>query len=362
MQICLAATDNSITFTYKNFHGTESVGTIQFPCDEVFENGGIGDINDTLAALIGVQDSTQSLGTTYMGGGSINDLTAGPRHCAQGVENAYCLESGMAVQFKQWNDVYKTDSIIWPPANYEFLQGDSITPIVEFENVSSSPQSFTTYFQIRSVMTGQPVFAVSDSINVAPLSTKRDTFPTYYTYAGGGFTEEVGAMYMVAFVSQYSMKQPGDEWPFDDSLHEMVFVIEQLAAPFYDLGNEFSTPALLPGTIPSNTQWVTIGASVVDGEQNTLSPPPPRGLEGDTNKTQLNSPVMMLDRRDAYGNFYSRCASGGGKPMPTFPLNPPQLGLIPCQIMPLVTAAWAIRLYRFQLIYPRRIMRCLVFV
>ena len=262
-----------------------------------------------------------------MGGGNINDITAGSRPCQQGVANSYCLENGMCVQFKRWRDVAAADTIVWPPRNFEMIQGDSLIPIASFGNVAPTAKSFNTVFRIRNLINGQTVYEGEDSVlNLASLGTQRDTFQTYYTYTGGAFTEQVGTMYAEAIatgeVGDFN-QLIGDEWPFDDTIREEIFVIEQLSAPFYDFGNNFSVPALLPGTIPNALQWVNINANVVDGEVNTYSPPPPRGLQGNPTFGQLNSPVILMDRRDANGNFYPKCLFGGVTAMPPFPSNPP---------------------------------------
>ncbi len=327
VQICLTYQDSSITFTYKAFHGNITSGLTPYPSGQVFEDGAMGSVSAAYASIIGVQDSTRTQGTTYMGGGNINDITAGSRPNQQGVANSYSLQNGSCVQFKRWRDIATADTIIWPPRNYEMLQGDSLQPIASFGNVAPIAKSFNTVFRIRNLITGQIVYEGEDSVlNLVSLGTIRDTFPTYYTYAGGAFTEQVGTMFAEAMSTGTvgdNNQLIGDEWPFDDTIRQELFVIEQLSAPFYDFNNNFSVPVLLPGTIPNALQWVNINANVVDGEQWTFNPPPPRGLEGDTAFGQLNSPLILMDRKDANGNFYPKCAFGGETPMPPYPSNPP---------------------------------------
>jgi len=323
IQICLTRQDSSITFTYLQLHGAVTIGLAATRADQLFENGGFG-VSPPYESIIGVQDSTQTQGTTYMGGGYINDVVAGPRPNQAGQANAYYLQNGAVVKFRRWPNICQADTIVWPPRNYELLVGDSLTPIATFGNVAPTPQTFYTIFRIRNLITGQTVYQSQDSVlNLGSLKTQRDTFLTYYTYPG--FSEQVGSMFAEAIASPYKNVDQfiGDYWPFDDTLREEIFVIQQLSAPFYDFNDNFSTPALLPGTIPNALQWVNINSNVVDGEQYTFSPPPPRGLEGDTSFPQLNSPVILMDRRDANGNYYPACNFGGGVPIPPFPSIPP---------------------------------------
>lgn len=318
VQICLTRQDSSITFTYQRFHGTVTIGLTPYSSQQVFENGGLPNPITSYQTIIGLQDENWSQGTTYMGGGLINNLTGATPFAG------YSMQNGIAVQFRRWKNIVQADTLVWPPRNYELLVGDSIKPIAVYGNVAPISETFYTIFRIRNLITGQIVYEAQDSaLNLAPGKTVRDTFATYVTHPH--FDEQVGTMWAEAIADPRRNVDTllGEQWPFDDTIRETIYVIEQLEPPFYDFNNNFSTPALLPGTIPNALQWVDIGAAVVDGEQYTFSPPPPRGLEGNPSFPQLNSPVILMDRRDANGIFYPRCAFGGVSCMPGPDLQQP---------------------------------------
>ncbi|HET7153203.1 MAG TPA: T9SS type A sorting domain-containing protein [Candidatus Kapabacteria bacterium] len=307
VEIVLTKTDSSITFYYRKFYGVTNAG---FQSSQVFRLGCIPDGCSQLAALIGVQDSTQTMGTTYMADGAFT--SRGP--------NAE-LPDNTAIQFKRWENVCQADSIIYPPANYEMLAGDSIKPVAVFGNVSAVPQTFYCIFRVRNAMTGDVVYQAQDSVsNLASMQTQRVYFPAYITNLSTN--KEIGTMVAEAIASPYKDSNVfiGDYWPFDDTLRETMFVLRQVEG-FEDFNNNFSNPVLLPGTIPDVLQWVNINANVVDGESYTYLPPPPRRLEGDPNINQLNSPVIVLDRNDDQSVPYPPCSPEAGDTIISFPID-----------------------------------------
>jgi hypothetical protein len=295
---------------YRKFYGIVNVGLFAYQAAMLFRLGCTGCGSTQWASMIGVQDSTQTQGTTYMANGAFTSAGA----------NADMADA-MAVRFKRWPNICQADSIIFPPRNYELLIGDSLSPIAVFGNVSPVPQTFYCIFRIRNLLTGQTVYQVRDSVNnLAGGATQRIYFAPWYTYTQ--FTEQVGSMFVEAIASPFKNIDQfiGDYWPFDDTLRQTMFVIKQVEG-FEDFNNNFSNPVLLPGTVPDALLWVNINANVVDGDNFTYNPPPPRGLQGDPNGTQLNSPVILMDRRDANGNYYNQCASDVGDTIISFPVD-----------------------------------------
>ncbi|HZV13301.1 MAG TPA: FlgD immunoglobulin-like domain containing protein [Candidatus Kapabacteria bacterium] len=313
VQIVLTRSDSSITFMYRKFYGIVNCGLFAYQAAQLFRAGGdpgcnLG--NAQYASMIGVQDSVWSQGTTYMANGGFT--SSGP--------NADMADA-MAVKFKRWPNICQADTIVFPPRNYELLVGDSLFPIAVYGNVSQIPQTFYCIFRIRSLLTGFTVYQARDSVNnLAGGKTQRIYFPPWYTYTQ--FNDQVGPMFVEAIASPYKNIDQfiGDFWPFDDTLRQEMFVVKQVEG-FEDFNNDFSNPVLLPGTIPDALLWVNINANVVDGDNFTYNPPPPRGLQGDPNGTQLNSPVILMDRRDANGFYYDQCLQGVGDTIISFPID-----------------------------------------
>ncbi|MDB5036448.1 MAG: Fibronectin type protein [Chlorobi bacterium] len=277
--------------------------------------------------------------------------------------------NSLAIRFKQWKNVVRVNSVSFQvpsrftpgqyvdlPAgqlvdNYEILLGNSllgvIRPVGIVQNVSDSigpvnktpqPIRFTVVFRIRDLInvTNPPVYqrtAVTDSLwsirdntNFPATARKNlDTikFDPYITNANvprqvGRFRAEVIALDQSPDGANFAQS-----WPFDDTTGIRMFGIRRLEAPFIDAFSEYDySPE--DGIIPSVQKWVSIGAQVVDGDARTFNPPPPRGTFGTRN---LNSPVLLLDRKDNFQSFYLNDAPGAlcGDTIISFPINLSQL-------------------------------------
>lgn len=301
IQIAITRQDSSITFHYRKFYGVVTIGLAAYSAENIFRIGCIPNPCGSNAGVIGIQNDNQAAGTSYM---------CGTQFTSSG--QIADLHSGLAVKFRRWVNICQADSILWPPRNFEMLIGDSLVPAAVYGNVAPLPQTFYCIMRIRNIRTGQIVYQARDSVtNLAFGKTQRITFPAWRTYPQ--FDEQVGTMFVEAIASPYKNIDQfiGDYWPFDDTIRQKMFVIKRLDN-FTDFNNNFSSPKLIPGTIPNALQWVNINAAVVDGDVFTYSPPPPRGKQGDPAGTQLSSPVIMMDRRDADGFEYNRCGFGGG--------------------------------------------------
>ncbi|MBS1914280.1 MAG: hypothetical protein JST22_19985, partial [Bacteroidetes bacterium] len=358
-QVVLDRSDSTIQFNYVIFRGqwTEPQSqVINVPANIMYRSN----------ATIGVQSHDQEF-TNYLAnadfGGAVyvNGNSFGTPHNA------------MAILFKQWKNVvrvlsatFQTPSQFVPgtyvdlppgsvPDNYELLLGHSqlgvIRPVGVVQNVSSNvgpvnitpqPIRFNVIFRIRDLVnvTNPPVYqrtATTDTLfPIYPGSQKNvDTirFDPYITNANvprqlGRFRAEVIALDQAPNGSNYSQM-----WPFDDTTGIRVFGIKRLEAPFINTFSDFDTSPE-DGDIPSVKNWVSIGTSVVDGEANCYNPPPPRGVAGPQTR-QLNSPVALLDRRDAAGGFYKNNAPGVlcGDTLISFPINLSQTVINPILLL-----------------------------
>jgi len=110
----------------------------------------------------------------------------------------------------------------------------------------------------------------------------------------------------------------GDRWPFDDTVCTRVFGVRRTAQPYRDASNNYSKTT--SADIPDQTLWISLGAQVVEGEDATWDPPPPRDLNGaGYGADGYHSPAIRLDRSDVDGNTYS--GSNVGDTLTSFPIN-----------------------------------------
>jgi hypothetical protein len=308
-------------------------------------------------ATIGIQSHDQEFtnfsynadfqGAVYAGGPGSNPAT--PPHAA------------LAIQFKQWKNVVRvltvsfqvpkrngdTGFVDLPKGtlanNYELLLGNQILGVVRpvgiVQNVSSDvgpvnitqqPIQFNVIFRIRDLVNvnADPVYQkTATTRTLYPIYQEtttrhsRDTiiFDPYFTNASllkqlGRFKAEVIATDNGPLGVSY-----GQRWPFDDTTGIRLFGISRQELPYINTFDDYDNSPE-DGVIPSVKRWVSIGASVVDGDLATYNPPPPRGPQGILN---YNSPVAKLDRRDNSGAFYNLDQVGvkGGDTLVSFPIN-----------------------------------------
>ncbi|MBS1536412.1 MAG: T9SS type A sorting domain-containing protein [Bacteroidetes bacterium] len=106
----------------------------------------------------------------------------------------------------------------------------------------------------------------------------------------------------------------GDQWPFDDTVKQDIFVMRRLSFLNSDGFNDDVTQFhIINGTaMPSVLKWVNIDGEVSDGEENTYNPVPPRGSYPAANKAnqRVNSPVIRLNRKTLSGDEPTTPAKG----------------------------------------------------
>ena len=105
----------------------------------------------------------------------------------------------------------------------------------------------------------------------------------------------------------------GDEWPFDDTASTRFFVMRRIPndVTFKDDVTEYHIVQDIDGSsspIPSVLKWVTFNADVVNGDEVSQHPLPPRGafkadnarMADDTNfykNSYMQSPTILMDRK-----------------------------------------------------------------
>ncbi len=209
--------------------------------------------------------------------------------------------------------------IISPFANEEICLASSIPISASFKNNDTKSRTLVTGFKIYNVVTKTIVYSGVDTLNNISAGASIDTtFPPYIT--NPNILKQLGTFFACASITALdSVGHPILDWAFADSTCVRLFGIRTTALPFNDPSDGFSKTA--SGDIPDQTKWVSLGATVVDGDIETWDPPPPRYMSGSggVGPDFLLSPVIRLDRRDAEGNLYS--GSEVGDTLISFPFN-----------------------------------------
>jgi hypothetical protein len=303
-QIVITRQDSSIQINYGPFSGAIN----SFPpilAWRLFQNN----------VSIGLTNESGTQGTSVLYKNTWNAVNPGCPNC-----NKNFRQSGQwALKFKRWHNIVRAITVDFPPRNYEICLGTSLTPKATFQNVDSVLQSFKVRFSIRNVVTGIAVYGrTSNMLNMAPGEKRQVTdFSPYAT--NPNILNQLGTFKACAIATSFDTSDVyiGDVWPFDDTTCIRVFGVRTQTLPFNDGSNNYSVTT--SGDIPDQQKWISIGAQVVDGEDATFDPPPPRDINGLIGPHQYKSPVIRLDRQDIDGNTYG--GNGVGDTLISFPIN-----------------------------------------
>lgn len=344
-QVVLDGADSSVQVNYVRFLGsyTDTLTNRILPAVLMFA------ANST----VGVQ-GRGGQHTNYLvdgGFGSVNNRAVLP------------LRNTLAVKFKQWRNVGRALKIGWLRPNtsnpkifdrpvepeaenkMELLFGnpllDAATPLGIIENVSSDRQGIAGVHYTAQPMRYRVILRIHDKVNMrqpwyqqalssrplypaegkygyANANPNRPNIDTIFfdPYVGGPefyklhrFTTELVVIPLNALGDTLS-----EEWPFDNRITGRLFGIRRPVLPEIFTFSDYDTIA--GKVLPPVTRLVSLGAEVVDGDQATNNPPPPRGKGG---KLGLSSAVLRLDRRDEQGNLYQ--GIDVGDTLISFPLN-----------------------------------------
>ena len=194
--------------------------------------------------------------------------------------------------------------MLFPPRNYEIALGDSITPSVRVWNRDTiSHDSETIRYIIRNVVTRIAVYSHFITLpTIAPGDSLDTTFAPYPTNAN--ILSQLGTFDACLIVNS-------------DTVCTRLFDMRRTPLQFRDHFDNYAKTA--SGDIPDQTLWASVGATVVDGEDSTWDPPPPRYSPPGVGPDTMLSPVIRLDRKDMSGNFYS--GDGVGDTLTSFPIN-----------------------------------------
>ena len=292
----------------------------------------------------------------------------------------------LAIKFKQYKNILRVInvsyrvralnnnanlafSVVVPTAqanNYELLAGDlrlgAIQPVAIVQNLTNDVQgpqgvnytrqgiNFKVRFRIVNEATGKIVYNTSKSVTDAALRDTTlsgiyrcdingnnlpyqpvGTFVLPYEFIKVVFPpfepnefidDQIGRLLTTVIAEpKDSLNQPlGDQWPFDDTTSIRVFVMRRLAE-FKDDVNEYH---LVGGAaMPSVLKWVNIETDVVDGDEVTNNPPPPRGEYQAKNSDifRLKSPVIRMNRVNLSNGDIPAVGQYGGDELRSFPIN-----------------------------------------
>ncbi|MFI5201707.1 MAG: hypothetical protein ACHQNE_04930, partial [Candidatus Kapaibacterium sp.] len=193
--------------------------------------------------------------------------------------------------------------MLFPPRNYEIALGDSITPMVRIWNWDTIPHGGgIILYRVGNVATGISVYSRTITLpNILPGDSLDTTFVPYPT--GPQILAQLGTFHACLIVG-------------NDTVCTRLFGVRRTAVPYIDPSNDYSHTSF--GDIPDQTLWISEGATIVDGEDSTWDPPPPRNSSG-YGPNSFISPVIRLDRTDETGKFYS--GSDVGDTLNSFPIN-----------------------------------------
>lgn len=353
-QVVLNQADSSIEYNYRYFKGIytdPSQGIFSFPSNIMYRSN----------ATIGIQSHDYEY-TNYMF--SADGVLPESGDVYVNGDRAKTPHQLLGIKFKQWRNIVRvkqvtfqvpsrTQSGKWEDLpkgqaadNFELLLGDpilgSIRPVGIVQNVSDSigpvnitpqPVRFNVVFRIRDLVniSTQPVYQRSSTtkslppirVSYAQIGNDRNSIDTivfepYATFSTlqkqvGRFKAEIIATDQGPTGQNY-----GQQWPFDDTVGIRMFGINRQELPFISTFDDYDN-SQEDGIIPSVRRWVSIGTRVVDGDQLTYNPPPPRGQT----PNGISSPVAEIDRRDIGGSYYNRDLPGvkGGDTLISFPIN-----------------------------------------
>ena len=292
----------------------------------------------------------------------------------------------LAIKFKQYKNVLRvinvsyrvralnnnanlSFSVIVPTAtanNYELLAGDirlgAIQPVAIVQNLTNDIQgpqgvnyiaqgiNFKVRFRIVNEASGKIVYntsrivtdgALRDTLNsgvyrcdvngtnlayqavntfVLPYEFIKIVFPPFEP--NEFIDDQIGRLLTTVIAEpKDSINQSiGDQWPFDDTTSIRVFVMRRLTS-FNDDVTEYH---LIGGAaMPSVLKWVNIESDVVDGDEVTNNPPPPRGEFPAANSTifSLKSPVIRMNRVNLSNGDIPAIGVYGGDELRSFPIN-----------------------------------------
>lgn len=202
--------------------------------------------------------------------------------------------------------------LISPYANQEICLGTTLPIQAKFVNRDSFAQTIVIRVRITNIVTGITVYSSSYTINQAPPGYTVDTtFEAFVTNAN--ILSQLGTFHACADI--VALDDIGDidrTWPFADSMCTRMFGVRRTSMPFNHSGVNYSTTA--DGPIPDQRYWLSLGATVVDGDKETWDAPPPI-----SQSDALPSAVIRLDHADIRGVLYS--GTGSGDTLTSFTFN-----------------------------------------
>lgn len=315
----------------------------------------------------------------------LTDPNGGIRATSKRSDDNAVPKDFLTVKFKQWKNYlrviqvyYKTHplnnnapldfSVVIPAAqanNYEILAGEvrlgAIQPVAIVQNLTNDIQgpqgvnytrqgiNFKVRFRIQNEATGVIVYNTSKAVTdqtirdstltgiilcdingtpatytaghfVKPYEFVRVTFPPFEPNAY--IDDQIGRLFtsVIAEPKDSNNIPLGDQWPFDDTTGIRLFSMRRLN----DFSDDVTQFHLVGGAaMPSVLKWVNIETDVVDGDEVTNNPPPPRGTYQAANSAiyQLKSPVIRLNRMTLGNQDIPPFGQFGGDELRSFPIN-----------------------------------------
>jgi hypothetical protein len=303
MQIIITKRDSSIQINYGPFMGSTGTWPPVGAASYFQANSSIGVVNQT---------RTQATSVLYK-----DRWDAVSPNCTT-CNNELKQAGQWALKFKQYTNKTRVIRIDAPAQNSEVCLGNAITPKATFRNVSESMQNLRAIFRIDNAINGANIYVAS--VDVMNLAAGKDTTITFATLTTNpNILSQLGRQSVMAIAAAITGNGSPivDAWPFDDTLRTTMFGLRRTAIPFQDPSNSYSANALT--IYPDQYKFISLGATVVEGDSATFDAPSPRDPEQGYGSRGLHSPVIKLDRLNDNGVVYVGTANGDT--ITSYPIN-----------------------------------------
>jgi hypothetical protein len=209
--------------------------------------------------------------------------------------------------------------MVSPVRNQRICLGATVPVRGSIRNADSVARTLVLHVEINNISNGITVYSSADTIASVLASTSTAVvLPDYVTDPAK--LSQLGSFVLVATLSALdSSMHPISNWPYTEADRYAIFGIRQTTTPFEDNANNYIKSGAGGVDLPDQYRWVNQGATVVDGENETWDPPPPRDPLEPIGPDSLRSPVIRLDNIGTFGDSY--IGVGTGDTLASFPVN-----------------------------------------
>lgn len=196
-----------------------------------------------------------------------------------------------------------------PGPNFEICLGGAMAPKLTVRNVGGGLQHIRASIVIKNAVSGINIY--SDHVNLSNIPAGKDTIVALkQIITDPNVLSQRGRHDVIGVASAIDGQGTwiGDDIPSDDTMRSLMFGLRGAVLPLHDGSNAYSVTNAR--AIPDPLHWISLGATIVEGDDHTFDPPSPRDPEIGYGSLGLHSPVIRLDRRNTLGQLYSGTSTG----------------------------------------------------